>query len=606
MRTPTRSGPSGLAVARASLAVALATPVAAQVTSRVSVGAGGVPENAPSRSPSLSADGRYVAFCSYATNLVGGDTNGALDIFVRDRLAGTTERVSVDSSGVQGDGESDSPSISADGRYVAFSSFASNLVGGDTNTERDVFVHDRLLGTTELVSVGSGGAPASSDSDFPRISADGRYVLFSSLASNLVLGDTNQNQDAFLRDRQTGTTERVSVDSGGAQAIGGYSYSLSVSDDGRYVGFSSYAPNLVSADTNESYDTFVRDRQIGTTERVSVDSGGAQGNGQSEGAEVSADGRYVAFHALATNLVNGDTNATSDVFVHDRQSGTTERVSVDSSGAQGDDFSWFSSISADGRLVVFQSLATNLVDGDTNGHWDVFVRDRLAGTTERVSVGSSGAQSEGGYSYALPISPDGRYVAFSSDASDLVQGDTNAWYDVFVRDRLGGTDFTSLCDPGAAGVIACPCSNPPGGPGTGCDNSSGTGGASLSASGGAYLSSDSLVFTTSGEKPMALSILSQWSGTSATGIDFGMGVRCTSGTLKRLYTKTASGGSITAPDFGAGDPQVSVRSVATGDTIGAGQSRWYLVYYRDPIVLGGCPAASTFNATQTGQVTWWP
>jgi len=153
-------------------------------------------------------------------------------------------------------------------------------------------------------------------------------------------------------------------------------------------------------------------------------------------------------------------------------------------------------------------------------------------------------------------------------------------------------------------VIACPCANPPGGAGRGCDNSSATGGAALSASGVAYLSSDSLVLTTSGERPTAFSIVLQGNTLLANGVVYGQGVRCVGGALKRLFSKNAVAGGITAPDFGAGDPSISARSAAKGDVIMAGQSRWYLVYYRDPVVLGGCPAGSTFNATQTGQVTW--
>ncbi|HEX6941511.1 MAG TPA: hypothetical protein VF128_01220, partial [Gemmatimonadaceae bacterium] len=191
-------------------------------------------------------------------------------------------------------------------------------------------------------------------------------------------------------------------------------------------------------------------------------------------------------------------------------------------------------------------------------------------------------------------------------STNLVQGDTNGVADVFLRDRLGGPDFTSVCDPGVGGVIACPCSNPPSGPGRGCENSASTGGAVLSATGGTYLSSDSLVFTTSGERPAALSIVTQWTGSNAAGASFGQGVRCTSGAFERLYTKSAAGGGIAAPDFGAGELQVSARSAALGDAIVAGQSRWHFVYYRDPIVIGGCPSSSTFNATQTGQVTWSP
>jgi hypothetical protein len=291
--------------------------------------------------------------------------------------------------------------------------------------------------------------------------------------------------------------------------------------------------------------------------------------------------------------------------VHDRQTGATERVSVDSTRSQGDDSSGGPSISGDGRCVAFRSFATNLVPGDTNGVPDVFVRDRQSGTTERASVASAGAEANSGADYPS-ISADGHRVAFGSLSTNLVSGDTNGRCDVFVRDRFTATNFVTLCDPGLDGVIPCPCSNPPSGPGRGCDNSAATGGAILSASGLAYLSSDSLVFATSGETPTALSIVAQWTGGSATGAVYGMGVRCTSGTLERLYTHSAVGGSITAPDPGAGDPPVSVRSAARGDLILPGQDRWYFVYYRDALVLGGCDPVRTFNASQTGRVTWWP
>ncbi len=248
------------------------------------------------------------------------------------------------------------------------------------------------------------------------------------------------------------------------------------------------------------------------------------------------------------------------------------------------------------------SFATNLVSNDTNGVSDIFVHDRLSGSTERVSISTAGAQGDQS-STNDAISADGRFVAMSSNATNLVGGDTNAVADVFVRDRFA-SGFTSVCDAGLAGVIACPCSNPPVGPGRGCDNSSSTGGAILSASGVAYLSMDTLVFTTNAEKPTATSIVMQGNALEVNGLVFGQGIRCAAGALKRLYAKTAVGGSITAPDFGAGDPTVSARSAMLGDAIQAGQSRWYLVYYRDPIVLGGCPAASTFNATQTGRVVW--
>jgi Tol biopolymer transport system component len=584
------------------LGILVASPLSAQVTQRVDLASDGTPADADALPQAISGDGRFVAFVSAATNLVPGDTNASSDVFVRDRTTGTTERVSVDSAGVQGDADSVGPSMSDDGRYVAFWSFAGNLVPGDTNGVQDVFVRDRQSGTTERVSLSTGGAQANGES--PSISNDGRYVAFSSGAGNLVPGDTNGNFDVFVRDRQTATTLRVSVHSSGAQA-NGYSDQACISGDGRFVAFQSEAPDLVAGDTNAARDVFVRDLQTGTTERVSTTSGGAEGNNDSVRPSITPDGRYVAFDSRASDLVPGDVNGAPDAFLRDRQSSTTEKVSVATGGAGGNGDSYAPTTSDDGRYVAFLSGSNNLVAGDSNSTYDVFVHDRQAVTTVRASVSSSGAQANS-FSQVCVISADGRYVAFESSATNLVPADVNGSKDAFVRDLQGAPDFTSLCDPGAGGVMPCPCSNPPSGLGRGCGNSAGSGGAILAASGGTYLSSDSLVFTTSGERPIALSIVSQWTGANPAGAIFGQGIRCTSGTFKRLYTKQASGGSITAPDFAAGEPQVSVRSAALGDAILAGQSRWHLVYYRDPNVSGGCPAASTFNCTQTGRVIWQP
>jgi uncharacterized membrane protein len=397
---------------------------------RVSVDPSGVQGNGASNSCAISADGRYVAFYSAASNLVTGDTNGQSDVFVRDRQTGATTRVSVDSAGTQGNGGSERPAISSDGRYVAFYSSASNLVTGDTNGKWDVFIHDRQDGTTTRVSVDTAGAEGNGDSWSSVISSDGRYVAFYSVASNLVTGDTNGQPDVFVRDRQSGTTTRVSVDSAGTQGNYGSS-GCAISADGRYVAFFSTANNLVAGDTNNANDVFVHDRQDGTTTRVSVDSSGVQGNGSSESPAISADGRFVTFYSDASNLVTGDTNGTWDVFLRDRQSGTTTRVSVDSAGTQSNGMSFSRGISADGRYVTFYSIASNLVTGDTNGKWDVFMRDAQSGTTTRVSVGSAGTQGSGD-SKVPAISADGRYVAFESVASNLVTGDTNGQSDVFV------------------------------------------------------------------------------------------------------------------------------------------------------------------------------
>ncbi len=390
----------------------------------MSVSSAGIEGNAQSFEPAISADGRYVAFSSLASNLVVGDTNGMADIFVRDRVTHATDRVSLGYSA----------SISADGRYVAFGSEASNLVADDANGTNDVFVRDRTEDTTVRVSVSSAGIEGNAQSFEPAISADGRYVAFSSVATNLVGDDTNAAVDIFVHDLMTHRTKRVSISSAGIEGRK-RSFGPSISDDGRYIAFWSLAYNLVGNDTNRVADVFVRDRTNHKTKRVSISSAGVQADGASQYPSLSADGRYVAFGSQASDLIAGDTNDESDVFVRDRTEKTTERVSTSSAGVQGDDFSAFPSISADGRYVAFYSRAGTLVDDDTNGWYDVFVRDRTEETTARVSVGSGGVEGNGS-SWKPAISADGRYVAFESDASNLVPDDTNGGADVFRRGPL--------------------------------------------------------------------------------------------------------------------------------------------------------------------------
>ena len=1035
-------------------ALVLGGAASGQSTSIVSVDAAGNPGDRWSSYVSISADGRFIAFESNATTLVPGDTNGTWDIFVRDLQTGTTERVSVASTGAQANGSSDGPKISADGRCVVFTSFATNLVAGDTNGVRDVFVHDRMTGTTERVSVSSSGAQANNGSLNGDISADGQIVAFSSTATNLVPNSPFGSDCVYVHNRATGATLDVSVSSGGVPANGGCDFG-SLSADGQIVVFGSNATNLVEGDTNGTADVFVHRLPLGTTELVSLGVADAQANDNSGACGISSDGRFVVFTSRATNLVPGDTNQSEDVFVRDLLLGATERVSVGAASAQGLGDSHRALISAHGRFVSFTSTAPNLVAGDTNGQEDVFVRDRLLGVTERESISSTGAEGNG-ESWMLSISSNGRYVAFPSGSTNLVANDTNGWDDIFLRDRgisdcngngvdddldlqsgvsldcdgdaipdecdlllgagvdcngngvvdacdiaagmpdcdgngvpdvcdvaqgsavdcdgnglidacefaanplldadhdgrldacapicqptwrtyiggnsgasadvdamtvfddgtgpalyvggafssaggiqanriakwdgaawsalgsglaggsvfalaafddgsgpalFAGGSFTSaggspaagiakwngqswsalpgtalsgvtsfavydhgsgprlyiaantsvlewdgttmasiplaqpqtwiqalasyddgagpalyaggqrngeysyiakwngiqwtqlesswdgwvsalvlhddgggvtlyaarpreygivcsvlersgsswttigsfdspvislasfddgsgpalfagghfgasgapfsriakwdgtvwsalgagtngivasmsafddgagpalyvggmfttvgsspalriaswglpqgcvppgtvLCEPGASGTLACPCSNPPAGAGRGCDNSSATGGGRLSASGLARLGTDTLVFTTSSEKPNAASILLQGSASTSTGFAFGQGVRCVSGSLKRLYLKSAIGGSITAP--GAGDPSASARSAALGSPIAPGTHRYYGVYYRDAVILGGCPATSGFNVTQQLDVLWHP
>jgi Tol biopolymer transport system component len=438
-------------------------PAAGLRTDRVSVDNTGAQANRSSARPSISADGRFVAFESGATNLVPGDTNAATDVFVYDRQTGMIERVSVPdpSTGqAQANGPSQFAAISADGRFVAFVSQATNLVAGDTNGQPDVFVHDRITGATELVSVNSAGVEGNEPSgpvEFgrgPSISADGRFVAFESYSTNLVPGDNNGTMDVFVRDRLAGSTQRVSVNSAGQEtAINQFSHSPSISADGRYVAFISVGSNLVPNDTNSVADIFVFDRQTGTTERVSTDSNGGQTNSTSANPEISADGRFVSFSSFASNLVAGDTNGASDVFVKDRQTGMIERVSVDSSGNQAaaGSGSFRSAISADGRFVAFESNAANLVAGDTNNGFDIFIRDRQTGQTQRYSVDSAGNQATAGAgipSSTVPaLSADGRTVAFQSSATNLVPDDTNNATDIFARGSGGSGSYLVTISP---------------------------------------------------------------------------------------------------------------------------------------------------------------
>lgn len=424
----------------------------AQVTTRVSVSSTGVQGNgdSPYAGAKISGNGQFVAFRSVATNLVAADTNAAADIFVRDRLAGTTERVSLAWNGAQAAGVSNNPSISHDGRYVAFSSTAA-LVPEDTNGVSDIYVRDRLVGATTLVSVDASGTGAAgngqSDSSAIAVDSGGQVVVaFRTLATNLTGAPTSGSQ-VVVRNLSTGLTSLVSVAPDGVTPGNGESglVQVAISADANVVGFSSLASNLVAADANGSVrDVFVRNLSVGTTTLVSQSSGGLQGLSTSYGSALSADGRYVAF-ASRNNFVNGDSNNVEDVFVRDTVSGSTVRVSVDSAGKQGNGASgytegWGIAISANGMRVAFPSKASNLVKGDTNGFEDVFLRDIATGKTTLVSVsatngpanGSSGGLSTG----SVSLSADGLTVMFCSVASNLVSGDTNGFMDVFVRTPL--------------------------------------------------------------------------------------------------------------------------------------------------------------------------
>lgn len=370
------------------------------------------------------------------------------------------DRVSVASDETPGNNTGSSglaSAISQDGRFVAFESDATNLVLGDTNGLIDVFVRDRVTGTTERVNIANNGTQANNVTRNVSISGDGRFVVFDSLATNLVPGDTNRFRDVFVRDRATGTTRRVSVASNGIQGNGDSRFA-SISQNGRFIAFESDASNLVSGDTNGRTDIFVYDLLTSTTKRVSVGSANRQANGSSSAPSISADGRFIAFESNASNLPLRvfDTNNQTDIFVYDQSTNSTELVSSTLFGIQsGNSFSLNPSISADGNFIAFESNASNLVAGDTNGYKDLFVYNRLTGLIERVNVANNGIQwSYNSVEYKPSISGDGRFVTFTSSAN-LVPGDMNNQADVFVRDRTTGiTRLVSHRIDGIAGNLS--------------------------------------------------------------------------------------------------------------------------------------------------------
>ena len=442
-------------IARPALAAALACLVTATAafaqpstarTERVSERSNGVEGNDDSFWCAISGDGRFVGFTSRASNLIGADRNGATDVFLHNRTNATPEFVSIKSTGSQANRASEAPSLSHTGRYVAFTTSASNLaIKGDRNGAADVFVYDRNEGRTNRASIRSNLKEANGASYDPSISSNGRFVAFTSTASNLAIkGDNNGDADIFVHDRVTLKTNRVSISSKLKEGNSS-SYSPSLSGDGRLVAFVSYASNLVPRDTNRRPDVFVYNRATRKTIRVSIASDGTQANGESAAPAFSQDGGFVTFQSNATNLVDDDTNNATDVFVHELSTGETTRVSRGMAGAESNGESFIPAISGDGRYVAFQSTASNLVPGDTNGTpnaWegiDVFRYDRQTGQTERVSVGDDGEQANGPSNDPgddPSISADGRYVCFASRASNLVEDDTNGAYDVFVRGPL--------------------------------------------------------------------------------------------------------------------------------------------------------------------------
>jgi Tol biopolymer transport system component len=424
------------------------------LVSRQSAADGGAGGDDDSSGPSISADGRFIAFNSIANNLsdVDDDERVPQDIFVRDLETNTTELVSRQSAadgGAGADSNSVIPSISADGRFVVFQSGARNLSDADDDNATDVFIRDLETDTTELVSRQSAadGGAGGDDGSFARaISADGRFVAFDSFADNLSGADSNAATNVYVRDRATDTTTLVSRQSAGQGGAGGNedSFDAAISADGGFVAFSSEADNLSGADNDggDDIDVFVRDVQAATTTLVSRRAGGGGGNAASFLPSMSADGDRVAFASDADNLSGGDSNAVTNAFVRDIAADTTTLVSRQSAadgGAGANDASDDPAISADGRFVGFGSLADNLSTEDRDAFENAFVRDLRADTTtlvSRQSAADGNAAADADSTQPVP-SADGRFVAFDSEADNLSALDTDSTQDVFIRDVLG-------------------------------------------------------------------------------------------------------------------------------------------------------------------------
>lgn len=417
-------------------------------TIRASVSSGGGQSNEASSRPAVSANGRYIAFSSDATNLVSGDINNVRDIFVHDRVTNSTQRVSIRTGGEQANGPSFSPAISDDGQVIAFYSLASNLVDGDTNGRADVFAHDRQTGQTSLMSVVIGGA-GNGDSRDPDISGDGRYVVFSSSASNLIGGDTNQADDIFRWDRVGLLMERISVDSNEAEA-NDYSRHPAVNGNGQRIVFTSDAGNLVAGDGNFTADIFLRDTATGTTSRVSITDGGGEANGTSWLPDISGGGEHIVFVSLATNLVANDNNGYADVFLRNTGTGRTHLISIATDGTQGNNPSEDPAVSADGRYVAFDSFASSLSPGTSLDLRKLFVRDRTTNTLLLASISTTGLIGNAG-SWEAALASGGRYVAYTSNATNLVANDTNERADVFLHDFVGPPSLNVNYSTGAPG-----------------------------------------------------------------------------------------------------------------------------------------------------------
>ncbi len=514
------------------------------LTQLVSLAPGGGQGNAasgtgPIHGTAMTPDARYAAFVATASNLVPGDTNGLFDVFRIDLDSGAIVRCNLGPAGVQSNDWCYLPSISADGNFVAFNGLADTLVPGDTNGFEDVFVRDVASGVTERVSVSNTGAQGNLPSQSSSITADGRYVAFWSAASNLSAFDGNGTGDIFVRDRLLNRTLPLTIFPTGLQANSN-SLAPHINELGTHVAFASFATNLDFSDTNGVADLFLYNLQVNSIVRIGQPAGPAQSNGDAARPWLSADAGAVAFEGDASNLVPGDTNGHIDIFVQNVATGFIRRVSVDSNGVQANAPSEDPRLSADGQHVVFTSLATNLVPNDNNGHQDVFIHHLATGVTERVSRSIAPLGNANQISFYPVISGDGLVSVFGSTAANLVAGDSNGSPDIFTRRWPAPPQLVCTAGTPSAG---CPCANFAGGPGAGCRNSTAQGAIPTWVGSTSVATDDANVFC-AGLPPGVPSLLFSGPLllNGGAGVAFGDGLRCAGGPIQRLGVRLASPG----------------------------------------------------------------
>ena len=412
------------AIALLSVASVAYSAAALAVGDTLSIGSktGDQNDYAATNSSSLSADGRYI--------VVSATKNWLPVAVVYDRFTKTSQEVTT------GTIYSTQAKLAANGQSLAFISASKGITSDDNNDVTQVYWYDLRNKTTKLISKSNDGASSNQLSAYPSISADGKSVVFMSQSDNLVANDTNNLSDIFLRDLRTSKTTRINVSSSGAQGDLGVTVGKTgISADGRYVVFSSSSSNLVTGD-DTTEDVFLRDVKAGLTTRISGRAKSSGWDGNSRYPSISSDGRYIAYQSASSKLIANDTDDTnSDIFVFDRSTKTTTKITKNANG-----MSVLPTISGNGRFIAFISQASNLVTNDTNEAWDTFVYDQQTGKTERINLTPQGEQSVGdAMHYSLigvDLSADGRFVSFESGAADLTPDDTDKSSDVFLRDRL--------------------------------------------------------------------------------------------------------------------------------------------------------------------------